>query len=526
MSQVIIPPWIIPEQESHEWLDEGSAVFRAAFAPGLAQRQSYGGLRLKLSRKHTVRGEEKAQLLSALKSTSGQYNALLTKVHFSSRGSIQSSELLTNNTFSGGTTGWGTQTENTLSVSDRILRCTRSAVTAVQQALRNSSLVTVVQYAPYCGRAMVSVGRGSYINIYLQAGTSLGNGGWNSTTGIGTSSVRSFGFVPDASTAQLQVIDGHSSVLIAGDYFSVPWISLARCALVDNGLNSLLRSDSFDNATWGKFRSSVASEVAVAPDGTSTGDEIMEDSTASATHGVSQDVTVSASAADYCVGVSLRAGSRTQARLSITENTGPSEIYAYFDLSNGTILTSSASATNWSNGRFFIVSKGNGWYDCYCIAKKTNAATSITVQIRLATGGVDVYTGNGTSRIYAWRGTLSQSSVPSRLVQTNAAASTGTAQTGTALRIKGLEVSANGLLLPGDWFEINGEIKQATAALNSDAAGIGYLQFEPALVRSPSDNDPIIFTDPMGKFLVSNIKIDNEFGTQARVSYDLEHIYE
>jgi hypothetical protein len=102
----------------------------------------------------------------------------------------------------------------------------------------------------------------------------------------------------------------------------------------------------------------------------------------------------------------------------------------------------------------------------------------------------------------------------------------GTSQTGNALHLKGLPASTDGLLLPGDYFEINGEIKQATAALNSDAASLGYLQFEPALVRSPADNDPINVTDPMGKFLVSNIKVDNRFGQHAVVTYDLEHIYE
>ena len=56
MSEVLLPPWIIPEEETHELLDEGSSVFPAAFAPGIAQRQSFGELRLKMSRRHTVRG--------------------------------------------------------------------------------------------------------------------------------------------------------------------------------------------------------------------------------------------------------------------------------------------------------------------------------------------------------------------------------------------------------------------------------------------------------------------------------------
>lgn len=522
MSEVLLPTWIIPEQETHEWLDEGSAVFGAAFAPGIAQRQSFGGLRLKMSRRHTVRGEEKAQLLSILQATRGRFNTLRTKVHFALRGAGLGSELLSNNTFADGTTGWSADSDYTLSVADRTLRATRNAMTAAHYALFPTAATTVVQYAPYVARFMVTAGRGAYASFSIDDGSSPSQSG-ATLSGFG---LKTQAFVSQDTSMNPGINDLLASGLIAGDYIEIPYASFSRCALVDNGANALLRSDEFDNASWTKTRSSVSGNTGstVAPDGTSTADAIIED-TSTNTHFVSQGVTVSASALDYAFTVALKAGSRTWAQISMVESTAGNEASAYINLSTGALGTV-GSGGNWTNARAFVTDLGGGWSGVSLVARKTSAGTTVTPRIYLATGNtVSSYTGT-SSELYAWRATLAQSSVPARLVQTTSAASTGTSQTGSALYLKGLPASSNGLLLPGDYFEINGEIKQATAALNSDAAGLGYLQFEPALVRSPADNDPVIVTDPMGKFLVSNIQVDNRFGTDAIVTYDLEHIYE
>lgn len=525
MAEVLLPPWIIPEEERHEWLDEGSSVFRAAFAPGLAQRQSYGGLRLKLSRRHTVRGEEKAQLLAVLKSTRGAYNVLRTKVHFASRGSGVEEELLTNNTFANGTTGWTAGGETTLSSSDRILRLTRSEVTAAQDAL-SSGANTVVQYAPYVARAFLLQGNGSYSTFKSTIGSTQAANDYASGTASASYGMHSVAGVARSTTAYFGVEDLASSGPMAGDYFSTSYVSMSRCMLVDAGQNLLLWSDQFAAANWTSTRVTVGANVTTAPDGTSTADTITEDSTASSTHFVQQGFTVSSSAASFCFAVALKAGSRSFARINIIENTGATTAFVDLNLSDGSTQNGSPGA-NWSDVRSFSVDLGDGWWMFAMVARKTNAATSLTARLNIATslGGV-IYSGDGSSNIYAWRATASQSAVPSRLVLTQSASTAGTSPTGTAMYVKGLQESTDGLLLPGDWFEINGELKQVTDVVNSDESGLGYLQFEPALVRSPSDNDPIVLTDPMGKFIVSNIKIENEFGTQARVSYDLEHIYE
>lgn len=519
MSEVLLPTWIIPEKESHEWLDEGSVVFPAAFAPGIAQRQSYGGLRLKLSRQHTVRAEEKAQLLSILKATRGRFNALRTKVHFALRGTGFGGELVTNGTFANGTTGWTAGADATLSAADRMMRVERSAVTgATHYAYQD---VTVSANVPYVGRVARIVGRGS-----PSAGVFLSSG--NTGQSLGTSSgLFVASAAPTASPLRIYADNSAASGVLAGDYYNLSYASVSRCALVDNGTNLLQRSDEFDNAYWTKTAVTVSANAVTSPEGTAIADGIFE-TTATSAHTVnSSNATISSAVADYSFSCALgfQVG-RQWAYLQIVESTGGHACTAYFNVQTGVVGTTSSGA-NWNNLRSFITPMGNGWFYCTIVARKLSAATALSAYVGIASAnGTASYTGVAVNEIAAFRGTLAQSSFPTRLIQTTSAASTGTAQTGNGLYLKGLTVSSSGLLLPEDFFEINGELKQANAGLNADAAGLAFLQFEPGLIRSPADGDPVITTDSMGKFLMSNLKIDNEFGTQAVVTYDLEHIYE
>jgi hypothetical protein len=535
MAEVLLPPWIVPEEETQEWLDEGSSVFGAAFAPGIAQRQSYGGLRLKLSRRHTVRGEEKAQLLAILNQTRGRYNVLRTKVHFALRGAMPTTQHSPNNVMDG-TTSWtsGSAAHMTVSATDRLLRASRLS-TASSTTLRNGSF-TASAYMPYAYRVNFTGGKGINTAHGPRFGSTAGAGDLVSTVNLGgvvglsnttaTGLVTASGVLPAGTTFPNVLISASGAV--AGDYAEFNYASTTQVMQVDNGLNSLLQSDEFDT-TWAVTRSSIDDQTAgtTAPDGTSTADALHEDATAASTHYVEQTGVVVASAAgDYAFACALKAANRDWGSLSILEGIGSTELGADFDLANGVVGTTRAGA-NWTNVRSFIEPMGDGWFYCRVVGRKTNASTVLTARVWVGEADNDrTFTGLNQDSIYLWRGTLVQSGVPTRLIQTTTTVSTGTSQTGNALHVKGLPASTNGLLLPGDYFEINGEIKQCTAPLNSDAAGLGYLQFEPALVRSPANDDPVIVTDPMGKFLVSNIKIENEFGTQAVVTYDLEHIYE
>lgn len=528
MAEVLLPPWIIPEEESHEWLDEGSSVFSAAFAPGLAQRQSFGGLRLKLSRRHTVRLEEKAQLLSILKATRGRYIAMRTKVHFQLRGSFAASEVFSNNTFASGTTGWAGYTgASTLSVADRMLRVQMNQPGS--SGFQNSaSITTLVQYAPYTLRAMVINGRTAGVSGNVRLGITAGASEFIPTTAYASSALFSGTGVPYSVANAFAVIGGYSPVtgLVAGDYFYCNYASLSRVALVDNGENALIHSDDVTQAAWTPT-GGTPTFGATAPDGTATASRIIENGANSGHFVTHSAVTFSTAPTDFCLSYVVLAGTRSWCFIEMVENTSSTFVVAYFNASTGSFGTVTTGA-NWASTRTFVTDLGGGFYRISLVSRKTNAATSITSIIGAASAdNTASYTGTlSANAINVWRATFSPSSAPARLVQTGASAFAPTPQTGNALHVKGLPASTAGLLLPGDWIEISGELKQVSAPLNSDSAGMGYLQFEPPMVRSPAEASAIVVVDPMGKFLVSNIKIDNEFGTQAIVTYDLEHIYE
>jgi hypothetical protein len=87
-----------------------------------------------------------------------------------------------------------------------------------------------------------------------------------------------------------------------------------------------------------------------------------------------------------------------------------------------------------------------------------------------------------------------------------------------------LPVSTNGLLMPDDEIQVGNELKLVTAPLNSDAAGLGYLQFEPPLRGAPADNAPVILHEPMGRFLFTGELVgwDHEPGIITRASAEFE----
>lgn len=526
MSEVIIPPWIVPEQESHEWIDDGSSIFRAAFAPGLAQRQSYGGLRLKMSRRHTVRGEEKAQLLSALQMTQGGYNVLRTRVHFALRGSFPATELLSIGVFSSGTSGWDAGSQFSITSADRVISARRSSVTASSVIMNPSATVACSQYQMYSARWATIQGRGAFSSgLRVDIGSTASGGEYVGGTAFTTYGLRTEVAVPTSTTLSTRLVDVSASGQLAGDSVGINYVSLARCALADNGGNALLQSDELDT-TWTAQFSVIDDQARVAPDGTTTADDIVDTATTQI-HGVSQAITVSSATRTYAYSCAIKAGTRTWAFLQIDESTSNHAVRAWVNLSTGALGSVSTTGANWSNARSYVTSLGNGWYRLHLIAAKVSAATTLTAYVCSSTGdGVTSFLGNGSSYITAWRATLTNSEVPTGLRQTTTTSDQGASQTGTSINLKGLPASTDALLLPGDFFEVAGEIKIATSALNSDSAGLGTVHFSPPLVRAAAADEPIHFAAPMGKFLVSNIKIDNDFGTQARVSYDLEHIYE
>lgn len=72
----------------------------------------------------------------------------------------------------------------------------------------------------------------------------------------------------------------------------------------------------------------------------------------------------------------------------------------------------------------------------------------------------------------------------------------GASQTGSSIITDGWVVNQPILLEIGDYFEINGELKQVTLRAASDGAGNSTIQFQPPIRKSPANGSAVITTNP------------------------------
>lgn len=520
--QVIIPPSVKPVSPLElAPADDRTTPFTPAFARGTTQRQTWGDpIWSAQVRFEGMSGADRALLKAAIMGARGGAANILMTPGIPLRGSFPATEMLTNNDFSNGTTGWtadGNSASATGAVADRVLRVKASGYNAYIEHYRTSS-PSATQYAPYVGRAFFSYsnieGAGTTCGIFLSSLSSS-----NYTAGLGMKSHSGV----CASTTENAIAVMLNAGIKAGDFYDSPYTSLSRCILADAGPNAMTYSDQIDNAAWTKTAATVTANATPAPDGTTTGDEITPN-TSSTQHHVSQAATVSSSAADYCFYGCFKSNGYTFIRLEMEESTTPSLAYQMFNLGTGAVATSTGTGAGWSNLRSFITSLGNSWYACAIVARKTTASTSITARAFVYNSdSTSNYAGDGSSGARAWRLGMAQSSVPSRGAQTTSTAlASGTSQTGTTLYVKGLPVSTSGLLLSGDFVEINGELMQVTASLDSDAAGLGVLQIHRRPTTAIADNTPIIVNNPFGTFrLAGDPRITERFGVYTDVDLQL-----
>ena len=163
-------------------------------------------------------------------------------------------------------------------------------------------------------------------------------------------------------------------------------------------------SEDFSNAFWTKQQSSITANATTAPNGTSTADKLVED-TSNSVHRMFNNGAVAISTSDGTTySFYLKSAGRTRAWVRDNDIVG-----ALFNLSNGTIVSTEGTATA------TITNVGDGWYRC--TITKVSSGTSGRIVVYLDNGTSDSYTGNGTSGIFIWgaqlvEGTTAQTYFP------------------------------------------------------------------------------------------------------------------
>ena len=528
MADIVIPPGLRHARASFRYIEQ-AGVARGAFN-GVAQVTGYGGDRVGATIEFTPHGGRLASDLSLLAQLRAftmqvkkQNRIWLTDASYTRRGSFPAAELFSNSDFASGASGWSVDA-GALSAADGVMRLTASQVISGSNVQFRQNVV-LNSYAPYVLRSVVldgaqSAGLAIGPSLSLSASSAVSDyqlaRGYRVASGVSGAS---------GNFTQFPVVFSNTSGFRAGAYVLCPFTSLSRCMLADGGGTLTTRSRELDNAAWTKSALlTVGANTETAPDGTVTA-EGLTPTTANAVHYISQNITVTSSAQDINIRGMFNGGGYNFILLALTENTGVTQSFQVFNLQTGAVGSSTSLGANWSNLRAAIVNMGNGWYYCSLVVRKTNAATSVTgyAYVQNADSG-SPFAGNGTSFVRAADVCISPSGVHARTTTSTSAAVAAESQRGSALYVKGLPASQAGLLLIGDWVEIDSQIVMVTASLDSDAAGLGHLQFSPPLARAVADNTPIIVHRPMGRFMFSgeSASIDLEPGVFGRSSIELE----
>ena len=181
--------------------------------------------------------------------------------------------------------------------------------------------------------------------------------------------------------------------------------------------NLALRSEEFNDASWGKVNITVTANSIAAPNGTVTADTITDSNDASAAvHSATSQNQSFTSGLSYTVSIYARAGTQPGIAFVLPAAAFTSNLTAVFNISTGAIVSFDSGMTG------SITAVGGGWYRCTATATATATASSSTViQFRIATASTSFYQGNGTGTISLWGAQLEQASTVGDYVPTTSA---------------------------------------------------------------------------------------------------------
>ena len=267
-------------------------------------------------------------------------------------------------------------------------------------------------------------------------------------------------YVPTTSSAVYLPRVGHHI------YNGNAWVNEGVLHESEARTNLLTYSEDFSNSGWGKIASSVSANAATAPDGTTTADKIIPDTSINQ-HRV--DKTPTSSAGDQTFSVYVKDAGYGFAWMRI------GTAGARFSIADGTTTSISAGVTASSQD------VGNGWRRL-SISYSASANDIARINALEVQGGGD-FAGDGTSGIYVWGAQLEAGSTPSSYIPTSGSTVTRAAETltvpaanlpwPTPVETTGTELVTNGTFdTDSDWTKNTGwTIGSGTASCNGTQTG-------------------------------------------------------
>ena len=209
--------------------------------------------------------------------------------------------------------------------------------------------------------------------------------------------------------------NGNHGTIAGATYVNGIGAPVAQSAVMDwnKGVNLLKYSEQFNNAFYLKSSIySISANATTAPDGQTTAENIIPDTSSNqhyfydVTIGLIGQHTISLFAKYNGYNIGIR-----------PQGIGSGQAFANFDLQNGTILGSGGTSYEDSS----ITSFGDGWFRC---SLTLNYASNYGVGIYSVKGTtateLPVFTGDGTSGVYAWGAQVNAGATLNPYVRTGA----------------------------------------------------------------------------------------------------------